>query len=68
MFNSILVSQKMFVEYSDLLKSILSLSSCLLAQYPVLLKRDGVLDGNRSGSSIPLLRTVSYSDHNNRPQ
>ena len=53
--------------YSRLISSI-SLSSCFLAQYPNLLRRDELLDKNRSLSNFPLLRTLSYSDHNNRPQ
>ena len=44
-----------------------SLSSFYLAQYPVLLRRDELLDENRSGSNIPLLRTLFYSDRSNRP-
>ena len=36
------------------------LSSYYLVQYPDLLRRDELLDRNRSGSSIPLLRTLFY--------
>ena len=41
----------------------LSLSSYYLVQYSILLRRDELLDMNRSGSNIPLLRTLLYSDH-----
>ena len=37
-----------------------------LIQYPDMLGRDELLDRNRSGSNIPLLRTLFSSDHNIR--